>query len=88
MRRGGGRRQQLILRLLADGTPRDCATIARETDIPLVGVQQVIGRMEKHRWVRVAGRNDRYGARRWQLTKGGHAVCAQHAGGPSAEIGK
>ncbi|WP_280371204.1 hypothetical protein [Nocardia wallacei] len=71
MKPGTGRRQQLILRLLADGTPRNCATIAAAINAPAPRVHEVIAIMLTRHWVREIGRGRNFMTQVWTITDEG-----------------
>jgi len=75
MKPGTGRRQQLILRALSDGTPRSCASIAEMLSrISAPAVHDTIAIMLTRHWVQEVGRNRHYQARVWTITDEGRRL--------------
>lgn len=68
---GHGPRQQQILRLLSDGTPRTAATIAENFDVPRSLVDAAMVSLKRRRLVEDSGERGRWAAVMWRISDEG-----------------
>ncbi|WP_024802307.1 hypothetical protein [Nocardia sp. BMG51109] len=85
---GTGRRQQLILRLLADGAPRTCECIASEIAASAPAVHETIAIMLTRHWVQEVGRNSHYPAQVWRITDDGRRIIPPQYSRPATDAGR
>lgn len=68
---GQGPRQQQILRLLADGTPRTAATIAENLGVSKSLVDAAMVSLKRRRLVEDSGERGRWAAVMWRISGDG-----------------
>lgn len=76
VRLGGGRRQQAILKLMADGKARTSRTIADRIGLQSATTATTVAVLRDRHWVCDTGERGENGAHMWAITKDGRAVIA------------
>jgi len=74
VKRGSGRRQQRILRLLSDGAPRSCSSIAAALEMGAPGVHATLAIMLTRQWVQEIGKASSWPTRVWAIADEGRKL--------------